>query len=230
MGSWNTGTMHQITNQVVETMERRNIDICCIQETRWHGGCAMTMPGNRSKYKFFWNGDKARYGSVGVFIREKLIDHVLSIKRINHRIMSMHILLGKINIKSVYAPQSGRLTREKDWFLTKLIGEIIKVPKSKMVVVGDLNGNICKDKGFENLHGWKGYGHQNPDGTRTLDMCTTANLAITNTYFSKPDITLFTYKSGTSLSQIDFIPIKQKDLMMIRNTQIIGNEECVSQH
>ena len=67
--------------------------------------------------------------------------------------MSMHILLGKIKIKSVYAPQSGRLTREKDWFLTKLIGEIIKVPKSKMVVVGDLNGNICKDKGFENLHG-----------------------------------------------------------------------------
>lgn len=48
MGSWNTGTMGQITNQVVETMERRNIDICCIQETRWHGGCAKTMPGNIS--------------------------------------------------------------------------------------------------------------------------------------------------------------------------------------
>ena len=72
--------------------------------------------------------------------------------------------------------------------------------------------------------------HQNTDIARILDISTATNLAITNTYFSKLDNKLNAYKSGTSLSQIDFILIRLRDLKMIRNTVAIGNEYCVSQH
>ena len=96
-----------------------------------------------------------------------------------------------------------------------------------LVVAGDLNGHIGKDtNGFENVHGGKGYGHQNPDGTITLNMWTATNLAITNTYFTKPDSKLTTYESGTSLSHIYLILIKWKALKTIRNSNVIGNEEC----
>ena len=104
------------------------------------------------------------------------------------------------------------------------MGKIIKVPESEILVAaGDFNGCVGKDTdGLENIHGGKGYDHQNHDGTRILDMCTATNLAITNIYFPKPDIKLNTYKSGTSLSEIDFILFKRKDLKMIRNKKLLG--------
>ena len=33
IASWNVGTMKGRSLEVVETLERRNIDICCVQET-----------------------------------------------------------------------------------------------------------------------------------------------------------------------------------------------------
>ena len=37
LSSLNVGTMRGRANEVVETLGRRNIDICCIQESRWKG-------------------------------------------------------------------------------------------------------------------------------------------------------------------------------------------------
>ena len=102
--------------------------------------------------------------------------------------------------------QSGWSAIEKNESFTKFMGKIIKVSDLEiLVVVGDLNGHIsnCTDA-FKNIHGGKAYCHQNFDDTRTLDINTTTNLAITNTYFSKPVSRLL----GTSLSQINFILIK----------------------
>ena len=111
-----------------------------------------------------------------------------------------------MNIKSVYAPQSGRTIEEKDEFFAKLMNEIVKVPDSEILVVaGDLNGHVGKHTdGFDNIHGGNGFGDRNSDGTRILDMCTATNLAITNTFFKNSDSKLVTYKSGTSCTQIDY--------------------------
>ena len=210
--------MPQRANKVVETKEIRNINICCIQETRWRGGSARTISENGFKCWFFHSGDKTGYGGVGVLIKDKLIDHVLLVEKVNNYEYIHPTWKSDNNIKSVYAPQSGRLTIEKDasqsgWSaieqnesFTKFMGKIIKVSDLEiLVVVGDLNGHIsnCTDA-FKNIHGGKAYCHQNFDDTRTLDINTTTNLAITNTYFSKPVSRLL----GTSLSQINFILIK----------------------
>ena len=140
LGSWNVGTMHQRANKFVETMGRRNIDICCIQETRCLGGSARAISENRSKYNFFWNGNETGYGGVGVLIKEELIENVLPVERVNNRIMSIGILLGKMmSIKSIYAPQSARSATEKDELFTKLMGKITKVQESEtLVIAGDL--------------------------------------------------------------------------------------------
>ena len=54
LGSWNVDTMRQRAYKVVETMERRNIDMYCVFPD-------MTISGNISKYNFFWNGDETGY-------------------------------------------------------------------------------------------------------------------------------------------------------------------------
>ena len=38
--SWNVGTMIGRSNEVVEVMSRRKVDICGLQEVRWRGASA----------------------------------------------------------------------------------------------------------------------------------------------------------------------------------------------
>ena len=40
IASLNVGTMKDRSAEVVETLQRRNIDFCCVQETHWRGGSA----------------------------------------------------------------------------------------------------------------------------------------------------------------------------------------------
>ena len=37
VASWNVDTMRGRSSEIVETITRRNIDLCCVQEVRWKG-------------------------------------------------------------------------------------------------------------------------------------------------------------------------------------------------
>ena len=100
-----------------------------------------------------------------------------------------------------------------------------------LIVCGDLNGHVGKTSdGFEGIHGGKGFGVRNSEGTRILELCAAADLVVTNTLFTKPDNHLVTYRSGKACSQIDFILVRRPDLKCARDVKVIGGEECVSQH
>ena len=65
-----------------------------------------------------------------------------------------------------------------------------------MLVSGDFNGHAGKAlEGFNGCHGGRGFGSRNADGTKILDLCGAANLAITNLhlYLMKPGSDLVTY-------------------------------------
>ena len=49
----NVGAMSGRSNEVVEMLERRGVDVCCLQETRWRGGSARKIEGKNSFYKLF---------------------------------------------------------------------------------------------------------------------------------------------------------------------------------
>ena len=51
--TWNIGTMSS-RSAVVDTLHRRQIDVRCVQETRWIGSGARVMGKGMSRYKFFW--------------------------------------------------------------------------------------------------------------------------------------------------------------------------------
>ena len=106
IGSLNVGTMHGRANEISETLERRGVDICCVQETRWRGGSARMISGKSSHYKFFWSGDDSGVGGVGVLLAEKWTEKVISVDRIDHRLITMRILVGKlvVSLLCAYAP------------------------------------------------------------------------------------------------------------------------------
>ena len=234
IGTLNVGTMSGRSNEIIEMLTRRKIDICCAQETRWRGGSARMVKGKDSRYKFLWCGNQSGFGGVGILIAEKYVENVISVERFDHRHMQLRLLVGKIvmNFVCAYAPQSGRPVEEKDSFFEKLLGVVARVPNDEFLMVcGDLNGHVGQgSNGFEGHHGGNGFGVRNQDGTRILDLCVATNLAITNTFYRKQDSRLITYCSGDNKSQIDYILVRRSDLKRVRDTKVIGSEECVTQH
>ena len=129
-------------------------------------------------------------------------------------------------------PQTGLSDVEKDSFYSAFVSHISTLsPDEYLLVCGDFNGHAGKDpQGFNGVHGGHRFGSCNADGIRILDLFAGANLAITNTYFMKPDSHIVTYRSGNSCTQVDYILTRCSDLKQVQNVKMIGDEECVTQH
>ncbi|XP_014679471.1 PREDICTED: uncharacterized protein LOC106819341 [Priapulus caudatus] len=58
-------------SEVVETMTRRKVDLCCLQETRWKMDGIKIIDGKDSRYKFSWSGNDKGTSGVGLSDAEK---------------------------------------------------------------------------------------------------------------------------------------------------------------
>ena len=232
--SWNIGTMRGRSSEIVETITRRNIDLCCVQEVRWRGASARHIIGKDSRYKFFWVGNNQGTSGVGVLLAEKWVDKVYDIKRVSDRIMLIKLLVGEVvlTVLSVYAPQTGLEESTKDAFYDSLQTVISELPDKEIVIpCGDWNGHVGREAaGYEGVHGGSGYGEPNADGDRVLEFAVANDFVIGNTFFVKRDSHLITYQSGNAKTQIDFILLRKRNLKMAKDIKVIPSEECVPQH
>jgi len=101
--------------EVVESLHRRKIDLCCVQERRWTGSGARVMGNGMSRYKFFWHGCKDGNAGVGLLISDRWTDKIIDVKRVNERIMCLKVLIGEklVTCTCAYVPQTGRVLRRK---------------------------------------------------------------------------------------------------------------------
>ena len=82
--TWNIGNMSGRSAEVGETLHRRKIYVCCVQETRWTGSGARVMGKGMSRYKIFWQGCKDGNAGVGLLISDRWIDKIIDVKRVNY--------------------------------------------------------------------------------------------------------------------------------------------------
>ena len=80
---------------MVETLSRRKVDICCVQETSYRGGHCSIITGKDSRYKLFWSGNSKGTAGVGVFVAEKWIEKVFEVKRVSDRIILVKVIVGQ---------------------------------------------------------------------------------------------------------------------------------------
>ncbi|KAJ2939001.1 hypothetical protein O0L34_g18979 [Tuta absoluta] len=149
--------------------------------------------------------------------------------------MSVKIALEKqpiLNIVCAYAPQTNTASDEKDAFWDDLHLLTNNIPKDESVHLGaDLNGHVGEsNNNAGGCHGGYGYGTRNQDGDRILEYAVSCDLAIINTYFSKKDTHLITYRSGGRSTQIDFVLARRKDLGKYKDSKVIPGEALTSQH
>ena len=162
-------------------MEQRNVDILCLQETKWKGNKARNIGGG---CKLFYNGADGRKNGMRIFVREELVESVLEVKRVLDRLMAMKLdVKGSIlNIVSAYAPQVNNRMEEKNDFWEDLDGLIENITKEKRIILGaDLNGHVGKRNiGDEEIMGRYNARTRNMEGLMVVAFGKRMHLAIVN--------------------------------------------------
>ena len=164
--TWNVVTLKSRSVEVVETLSRRRVDLCGVQEHRWAGSLAANqtrlIKGKDSTFKFFWCGKERGQGGACSLLAEKWMDKVFDVLRISDRIILIRLVIGKVvfTFLSVYAPQAGLQEAEKDRFYDQFQNVMARIPASEVLIpLGDWNGHVGADSnGFEEVHHGKGFG------------------------------------------------------------------------
>ena len=209
-------------------MERRNVDILCLQETKWKGSKARNIGGG---FKLFYNGADGRRNGIRIWVREKMGESVLEVKRVSDRLMAMkrEVNGSILNIESAYALQVKNSIVEKNDFWKNLDGLIESISKQERIVLGaDLNGHMGEGNiGDEEIMGRYGAEKRNRERSMVMDFAKRMDLAIVNTYFKKKDERRVTYKSGGKSNQVDYMTCRRRDLKKMCDCEVIMNE-CVA--
>ena len=87
--------MHGRASEIVETLARRRIDICAVQETRWRGCSTKMISGKHCRYKLLWSGDTSGFVGVGILVAEKWVEMIISVDRTSCQQMSLRLLIGR---------------------------------------------------------------------------------------------------------------------------------------
>ncbi|XP_063634931.1 craniofacial development protein 2-like [Cydia splendana] len=204
IASWNVGSMTGRSAELGEALRRRRINLCCIQETKWKGSKARQI-GN--EYKLIYHGTDPKNG-VGIVVDKNFQERIVEVNRISDRLMSIKFALDGqpcMNVISAYAPQVGRPSDEKQTFWDDMYDLLQSIPRDESIYIGaDLNGHVgSTTNSYHRIHGNQGYGTLNPEGEAILQFASTYDLAIVNTFFTKSEQHLVTYKSGGNNTQIE---------------------------
>ncbi|KAK3569460.1 hypothetical protein QTP86_031442 [Hemibagrus guttatus] len=201
-----TAALHIILGkgrELADVMERRKVDILCVQETRWKGSKARSIGAG---FKLFYYGVDSKRNGVGVVLKEEFVRNVLEVKRVSDRVMSLKLEIEGVmlNVVSGYAPQVGCELEEKERFWSELDEVMESIPTGERVVIGaDFNGHVGEgNTGDEEVMGKFGVKERNLEGQMVVDFAKRMDMGVVNTYFQKREEHRVTYKSGGRRTQV----------------------------
>uniref|UniRef100_A0A3B3BNZ8 Endonuclease/exonuclease/phosphatase domain-containing protein n=1 Tax=Oryzias melastigma TaxID=30732 RepID=A0A3B3BNZ8_ORYME len=231
VGTLNVGTMTGKGRELVDMMQRRKVDILCVQETRWKGSKARSLGAG---FKLFYHGGDGKRNGVGVILKEEFVRSVVEVKRVSDRVMSLKIEMEGVmfNVVSGYAPQVGCELEEKEKFWLDLDEVMMSIPGNERVVIGaDFNGHVgAGNRGDEEVMGRFGIQERNVEGQMVVDFAKKMEMAIVNTFFEKRQEHRVTYKSGGRSTQIDYILCRRCNLKEISDCKVVVGESVSRQH
>ena len=104
VGNLNIGTMTGRARECADKMERRNVNVVCVRETKWKGNKARNTGGS---CKLLYNRAHGKRNGMGIVMGEELVEGVLEVKWVSDRLMVLKLeVKGSIlNTVSAYAPQ-----------------------------------------------------------------------------------------------------------------------------
>ncbi|KAK3508165.1 hypothetical protein QTP70_015364, partial [Hemibagrus guttatus] len=217
--------------ELADVMERRKVDILCVQETRWKGSKARSIGAG---FKLFYYGVDSKRNGVGVVLKEEFVRNVLEVKRVSDRVMNLKLEIEGVmlNVVSGYAPQVGCELEEKERFWSELDEVMEIIPTGERVVIGvDFNGHVGEgNTGDEEVMGKFGVKERNLEGQMVVDFAKRMDMGVVNTYFQKREEHRVTYKSGGRRTQVDYILCRRGNLKEISDCKVVVGESVARQH
>ncbi|KAK3525233.1 hypothetical protein QTP86_024950, partial [Hemibagrus guttatus] len=231
IGTLNVGTMTGKGRELADMMERRKVDILCVQETRWKGSKARSIGAG---FKLFYYGVDSKRNGVGVVLKEEFVRNVLEVKRVSDRVMSLKLEIEGVmlNVVRGYAPQVGCELEKKERFWSELDEVMESIPTGERVVIGaDFNGHVGEgNTGDEEVMGKFGVKKRNLEGQMVVDFAKRMDMAVVNTYFQKREEHRVTYKSGGRRTQVDYILCRRGNLKEISDCKVVVGEGVARQN
>uniref|UniRef100_A0A8C4QLM4 Endonuclease/exonuclease/phosphatase domain-containing protein n=1 Tax=Eptatretus burgeri TaxID=7764 RepID=A0A8C4QLM4_EPTBU len=148
VGTLNVGTMTGKGRELADMIERRKVDILCVQETKWMGSKARSMGGG---FKLFYHGVDGRRNGVRVILKEDYVKRVLEARRVSDRVMSVKLEIEGVmmNVISAYAPHMGCQMEYKEDFWSELDEVVESVSKDERVVMMNVISAYAPHMGCE---------------------------------------------------------------------------------
>ncbi|XP_026459826.1 craniofacial development protein 2-like [Papaver somniferum] len=194
IGTWNAGSLKGRMTELATKAKEYQLNILCVQETKFVCKDARVIPLNRAgaredSYKLWLNGESTSRNGVGIYVDQALKKGVFDVQRAGDRLIMVKILLGGtiLNVITAYAPQERSPKDEQTSFWEALEGLVRSVPlNEKLFIGGDLNGHVGSDCAprEERVHRRLGYGTRNHPGEIIMDFAVSADLAVTNAFFT----------------------------------------------
>ncbi|XP_046976378.1 uncharacterized protein LOC124542478 [Vanessa cardui] len=211
LASWNLGTMTGRSTELSEILKTRQINACCVQETKWKGSKSRDI-GNG--YQLVYHGVDTKRNGVGIVLDENLKTRVIDVVRKNDRLISIKLAMDgqpPLNLISAYAPQTGCSEQEKHDFWEDFDEIMQNIPLTEHAHIGgDLNGHVGeKNDLHSDTHGGYGFGTRNKQGISILNFA--SRLLVSVMKLPKP-IT-------THISRAD--SIKWKELHSIKGSPLL---------
>uniref|UniRef100_A0A8D8V658 Craniofacial development protein 2 n=1 Tax=Cacopsylla melanoneura TaxID=428564 RepID=A0A8D8V658_9HEMI len=181
IGTLNIITMNNKIEECIDILIDRKLDILGLSEVKRKGcGCEEL----RSGFHIYWSGGDNAKNGVAIIVNKTIKDLVTEV---TDRIIKMNIKLHDeiISILQCYAPQAGCPDSDKLDFETQLENHL---RGDKNIIMGDMNAQVGTDRtNQETVMGPWGYGNQNPEGERLIDLCIRNEMLLGNTWFKKRD-------------------------------------------
>ncbi|VDP40324.1 unnamed protein product [Heligmosomoides polygyrus] len=165
----NVDTLTGRSCQLDEALERRGVDLCAVQETRW--SCSKSRGIGRG-LKAVLCGPMITSG-VRMIISERFRDSIVSVERFNDRLMKIVVFVKErlYHFYSAYAPQSGCSDQAKEEFWSLHDEKTAEVQQKDVIIVaGDLNGHVGAVKEAYSCHGGLGYRSRDADDAKVVPM------------------------------------------------------------
>ncbi|EYC26827.1 hypothetical protein Y032_0010g984 [Ancylostoma ceylanicum] len=138
----NVGTLTGRSHELAAALQRRRIDLCAVQETRWSGRKSKDIGGG---FKIVYNGSSGTRNGVGVIVSERFRDFIAGTIRLTKIVI---VTLGhRIHFFLAYAPQTECTDQAKDEFWALIDEKTAAVPpEDTLIIAGDLNGHVGASK------------------------------------------------------------------------------------
>ncbi|XP_065218893.1 craniofacial development protein 2-like [Planococcus citri] len=237
IGTWNVRSlmeMGKLKNVTIE-MEKMDIGILGVCETRWHGAGKFESDGYTVHYSGVPKG-KHRSG-MAVIIRKDIAEAIKQVTPVTDRIILIQFDAKPVPVSviQVYAPTSDSSDEDIEDFYDNHEKTLRATKKNEAkIVIGDFNAKVGNLAG--NVTGRYGLGNRNERGERLIQFCQTNKLIVGNTYFKLPKCRLYTWKApGDNLNnvirnQIDYFLINRRYRNALKSVKTYPGADANTDH